>query len=542
MMLSTVYLSCLFAITMKIGSTHAICVAGQSSQINSTGNASCECAAGNYSTLMPSGLRECQACGLHANSGAGSDTVNDCTCNAGHMGEDGGSCSMCSAGKFKPFRTPSSPSWFVTAAGNFTTVKQACIDGGGQLATINSHAENDIAAALCPGIKCYIGLVRTKATSPWVWLSRDNVVFSNWGEGEGINENWEAKTYVTKSGVWQSWQWREFENIDHVWEGLCRALCQNCAANSFSAVASTTQSACQCNAGHTGVDGGPCTACSTGKFKALAGPAECEACPMNTSSSAGSTAINDCQCDVGFMSADGETGVCIPCLSGTYKALFGPGQCLPCVTDAVSGPGSTHGSECKCGPGYTGAGGGAPAPCSDSTDLIPNPWNAQFFCSHFANLEWWDSSCSVYQICELCACSCAGGYECPAPVVATPCSVCGSGKYKSDVGSAACSACPANSLSPAGSILNTTCTCNPGYTGADGGDCTACEAGTFKALSGSGACGECPTDSSPDAGYTACVCNSGYTGTTVCTACPAGTYKTSATGCTKCKAGKYYAP
>ena len=36
------------------------------------------------------------------------------------------------------------------------------------------------------------------------------------------------------------------------------------------------------------------------------------------------------------------------------------------------------------------------------------------------------------------------------------------------------------------------CTCNKGYTGADGQACTGCVAGTFKEVNGSAACSLCP--------------------------------------------------
>ena len=49
--------------------------------------------------------------------------------------------------------------------------------------------------------------------------------------------------------------------------------------------ASDASGDCACNAGYTGPNGGTCTACPAGKFKAQSGPAACSDCPSGTSSS-----------------------------------------------------------------------------------------------------------------------------------------------------------------------------------------------------------------------------------------------------------------
>ena len=80
------------------------------------------------------------------------------------------------------------------------------------------------------------------------------------------------------------------------------------------------------------------------------------------------------------------------------------------------------------------------------------------------------------------------------------CVACEAGKYKDAVGDSACTACPANSNSSAGSG---NCTCISGYTGPDGGACEACEAGKYKVASGSDACTACAAGSSSSEGSTA---------------------------------------
>ena len=112
----------------------------------------------------------------------------------------------------------------------------------------------------------------------------------------------------------------------------------------------------------------------------------------------------------------------------------------------------------------------------------------------------------------------------------------------------------------------TNCTCNKGYTGADGLECEACVAGTYKDVNGSAlcdlcsqgkystatgrisesTCSACPAHTYSGAGssvLTNCTCNKGYTGPdgATCTACIAGTYKdvNGSAACTLCSRGKY---
>lgn len=54
-------------------------------------------------------------------------------------------------------------------------------------------------------------------------------------------------------------------------------------------------------------------------------------------------------------------------------------------------------------------------------------------------------------------------------------SLCAEDSYKGDVGE--CLRCPANSSAPAGSNAITSCSCNTGSRGLDGGTCSPCEAG-----------------------------------------------------------------
>lgn len=160
------------------------------------------------------------------------------------------------------------------------------------------------------------------------------------------------------------------------------------------------------------------------------------------------------------------------------------------------------------------------------------------------------------------------------------CAKCARGEY-SFAGSSSCLNCPGNSSSTAGSVQVSDCRCNPGFTGADGGqclrcspgfykevngsaNCTACAAGKaslhyraenasvcdtclagFYSAQGSAVCDQCPDNSSSPMGSTSntdCRCDPGFTGANgaKCDACLPGYYKVNngSAPCTSCTAGK----
>ena len=103
------------------------------------------------------------------------------------------------------------------------------------------------------------------------------------------------------------------------------------------------------------------------------------------------------------------------------------------------------------------------------------------------------------------ACTCNAGYTGGSPVLTSgnsgvervPCEACKVGQYKSSSGSSACSPCPVASSSPAASVNRTSCTCNAGFVGPDGGgSCTVCR-GAYKLSSGSAACIDCAAGKYP---------------------------------------------
>ena len=61
-----------------------------------------------------------------------------------------------------------------------------------------------------------------------------------------------------------------------------------------------------------------------------------------------------------------------------------------------------------------------------------------------------------------------------------------------------CATCPPNSTSPIGSMSQTYCKCDVGFTGPDGSVCTPCPTGKFKDSIGDGSCQDCEEDTYQD--------------------------------------------
>jgi hypothetical protein len=92
------------------------------------------------------------------------------------------------------------------------------------------------------------------------------------------------------------------------------------------------------------------------------------------------------------------------------------------------------------------------------------------------------------------------------------CRLCDTGKYLASTSASACTNCPENSTSLAGSSLLTSCQCNAGHSGPDRETCKACTQGQFKYTIGSAECFFCSAGM-----YSASV-------NTPCLSCSAGTY------------------
>jgi hypothetical protein len=204
--------------------------------------------------------------------------------------------------------------------------------------------------------------------------------------------------------------------------------------------ASDASGDCACNAGYTGPNGGTCTPCGVGKFKASSGPAACTDCSSGTySSSSGAVSAGTCvACPTHSASPPGVCGtlshhiitshvtstcihtyiididihihIYIHILTYTYMYL--------CIYIYISIHLHTHKQR------FSHA---CVSSCVNLRVCICVHENA----ASDASLD----------------CACNAGYTGPNGGTCTPC---GANNYKDATGPAACTACPANFVSPAG--------------------------------------------------------------------------------------------
>jgi hypothetical protein len=395
--------------------------------------------------------------------------------------------------------------------------------------------------------------------------------------------------------------------------------CEGCPADTFADVYNTSAcvpcpehashnetrraniTACLCDPGYTGPDGGPCVACAAGTFKAQPGAAACEdcgvneysytaaavcvACHANSSSVPRSPGVDHCLCDPGFYPSEGLCSMCHagrfknttanePCRSctgNTFASELGATACTSCL---VSSPFSTAnpsegGVRCQCIAGYTQTELNLVTPeCSACPPDTFQPSQGQTTCV-LCDPNARSPEASVTPL----ACLCNAGF---ADDSAHECLVCAGGTYKEaaaddEEDTELCNVCPYDSFSIAQSGRLADCLCDPGFSGPDGGPCSACAPGKFKAANGSAACEDCPLHTYSDApnstacascvdflystgGITelpgqsasaSCVCDvsRGFTeiqlgGARACSACQVGTYATDS-GCQNCSDGTY---
>jgi hypothetical protein len=204
------------------------------------------------------------------------------------------------------------------------------------------------------------------------------------------------------------------------------AACTACREQSTSPEASTSSSACLCNAGLF-LFSVQCYGCQPGQYKDVIGNQACTACPANTypedipnadwdtprlssscmSCPSGSSCtypwcnhIRDCRCDAGH-SAPQRESVCLPCDAGSSAADIGYTYCPPCQPGTYQD--QTGATACKqCPPGtssdYTDTGG--PVTCTGCPEAFDPMTNACVSCANKTNNAVWSSAISSC-VCEI---------------------------------------------------------------------------------------------------------------------------------------------
>ena len=420
-----------------------------------------------------------------------------CTCNAGATG-NGSVCVLCGAGKYKDVTGNGS---CVDCSANTYSATVGATAAGACLGCA-SNAVSGAGSVVIGSCVCNVG-----ATGP----NGGTCSLCVTGKYKAVNgtaactDCW-AGSYSGALGANRS------------------ETCLSCADNSSSVAGSSVVTACVCNAGASGPNGGPCALCVAGKYKTVSGTSVCLNCSANTFSTVtGATSISACSncgansqsggssaacvCNKGYTGPDG--GTCLGCVPGTFKTGSGSAECTLCVnntfsgvvgstnasvcqacqTNAISAAGSVGQEYCYCKPGYAHLEGRFS--CRECTPGTYNSQLAQRACSN--------CTIGMYSL----------NYSAISPET---CKFCPAGQWSPE-GSANCNLCPVHSHTLNVSGLITDCVCDPGYIGPGGSTCVACAAGLYKDITGPEGCVACPALTSSFPGTeraTDCWCVSGY--------------------------------
>ena len=200
-----------------------------------------DCPVNTYASM--SGSSTCVSCTSYASSPESSMSVTNCTCNAGATG-NGTVCMLCAAGKYK------------NASGS-----ASCDD-----CPANTYATLIGANSLSVCVNCPVNSTSASG-SPAVSSCRCSPGFT--GPGGGVCVACASGKYKTVNGT---------ATCTDCWAGSYSGAlganssdtCLSCPNNSWVAgVGSSLVTACTCNAGASGPNGGPCALCVPGKYKTV---------------------------------------------------------------------------------------------------------------------------------------------------------------------------------------------------------------------------------------------------------------------------------
>ena len=416
------------------------------------------CAANTFAAEV--GMLACAQCPAHSVAPEQSDENTDCLCDVGHTGPDGGTCAACEPGKYKT--GPGSAACANCAVGTFL------------------ESTGATSAAAC--VACAAGKFST-------------------AEGAALAStcvNCPADTYSTAEGA------------------AAASTCELCPASSSSLSGSSALTACLCNLGFAGNDGGPCQECNVGTYKDGLGSAACSQCAENSTSLSASVAATNCLCLLGFSGPHG--GPCAPCAANTYSAVLGSASCAECPADAASPEQSDALTDCRCGLGFYGPDGGVCAECAENTYADALGTAACADCAVHSEAPRRSDARTD--------CVCSLGFFGPA---GGPCAMCPVNTYANALSTGECAACPANSQALAGSDARSDCLCSLGFFGPHGGPCTECPANEYADALNTSACTACLANSEAPTRSDAredCRCSLGFYGPHggPCNECPLNEY------------------
>ena len=465
------------------------CPAGQYSPVLGIGITSCQnCMKGTYSTADAA---MCTSCPTNSDSFEASTVQSACICNAGSTGSDGEACSECARGKFKLYNGSAAceecpPETFQARSG--TTHCTQC--------RANSYSLQGSTAAL--SCTCNAG-----------YSTLNESVLCQRCEAGKYNALSSLDPHSSKCSDCPVAKYSSL---------LAATSCQDCPEYSYSPAASTARIQCQCNAGASGMNGGPCLQCASTNI------GECEC-------SAGSTGIYDgtspcTQCVAGKYSITTGSTVCVSCSAGQYSTEIGAGYntCQECPKNSISAVASNNNTSCICKPGSLGPNGGpciySDIPCLPGTTrtgetcslCVPGKYKSTSSDEACTSCPFPSGSTTLIGNISETACQCRAGWF---GQTSEECQPCAAGKYKSSMGYGSCTVCPFDLISSSGSAFctcahtlaqpdsNSKCACDVGFYGLDiNGTCHLCDVGTYNDIIGAETCKSCRNNATSVIGST----------------------------------------
>lgn len=455
-----------------------LCMPGYYADFVGGNLAGCEqCADASYKTTLAN--TDCNSCPANAQSPPESDSITDCTCNAGYTGANGSPCTACEESTFKSTAGPQACDTCDANAYSPTgsTLQTACQCNAGY-----TGADGDVC------VECEAGKYKTtigaSVCTPCPLNSYSNAASTLLQQclcNAGYTGANGAQCSVCAVGTYKPLSGE--------------SECINCADNEISPQASTDISACECNVGHAyNVDTNSCEECIAGKFKDSIGDIDCSLCPLHSTSIAGATLITQCICNAGYEGVHGDT--CVLCPAGKYEN--DAHVCVDCPDNSDSESGASTVFDCKCNAGFTGPHGGPCTACATGTYKINAGSAICTSCNlHATTLQ--DASTLATD------CLCEAAYT----LIDSSCTMCSENTFKTEISNAACTNCQEFAVSPPGSTQPSDCTCIDQYFDAGDGSCDrACGIG-FEANLGETKCVGCQESYYKD-----------FTGIDSCVACP----------------------
>ena len=551
------------------GATCEDCLAGKyAASVGNTDESDCfKCATGTFSTTVGATSNDCQACPTKSNAPQASDAQTDCVCNVGSSGPDGGICTTCGIGTYKSEpgaaacdTCPSNSnapvqSTLVTAcicnagwtgpnggnctqcvAGKYKIVsgKAACIDcSAGKYSTVVGASTDECLD--CPDNSnaptASNELIDCMCNAGSSGLNGDTCSLCIAGKykalaGSETCPDCEIGTYSASVGASQV------------------STCLTCPANSNSPLGSPAATACTCNAGSYGPDGGTCNNCVAGTYSESSGAVNstsCLPCAFGKyQTRVGSKSESDCiWCNANAYALMAAAS-CIPCQSGTVPVYDGSSASCSIHAVGVYGGGSAGVNQTTFGRfqlkyiegiallatvptaavqlsltadtqlatrqrAFVRSSQSAPSTSFAVTVTVHRAVASQVIelVTQTAMQQYAHQNALPSVIMNSFTQSCGMG---SAPTTdALECRFCDFGYYKhaidnssclscladtfgNTIGATACLPCPSRSIASPGT---TVCMCAVGAFGPNGGPCLACEEGTFKELDGNTKCTMC---------------------------------------------------